>query len=115
MTSVEPSVSTAVSFFTSARRLAIRRTPTASASVIVGSRPSGTLATSRPIANTPASERLSPATRWPTAKNVTPSPTATSAISRAARLTWRRSGEVSSTTFCESAAIRPSWVCMPVP
>ena len=63
MTSVEPSVSTAVSFLTSARRLAIRRTPTASASVIVGSSPSGTLATRSPIAKTPASPRLSPATR----------------------------------------------------
>ena len=51
MTSVEPSVSTAVSRLTSARRAAIRRTPTASASVIVGSSPSGTLATSSPIAN----------------------------------------------------------------
>ena len=48
ITSVEPSVSTAVSRFRSALRRAIRRTPTASARVMVGSRPSGTLATSRP-------------------------------------------------------------------
>jgi len=57
ITSVEPSVSTAVSRLTTARRLAIRRTPTASASVIVGSSPSGTLATSSPIANVEAAPR----------------------------------------------------------
>jgi hypothetical protein len=111
----EPGVSTAISFFTSVWRLAIRRTLAANARVIVGSSPSGTFATSRPIAKTPAPEKLSPATRCPMAMNVTPSPTATSAISRAARLTWSCSGDASSTTVRESAAIRPSCVCIPVP
>ena len=71
-----PSVSTAVSRLTSARRLAMRRTPTASASVIVGSSPSGTLATSSPIANVDASVSDRPATVAPTARNATPAPTA---------------------------------------
>ena len=45
MTAVEPSVSTALRRLTSAPRRASSRTPTASASVSVGSSPSGTLAT----------------------------------------------------------------------
>ena len=49
MTLVAPRVSTALRRFTSAPPRARRRTPTASASVIVGSRPSGTFATSSPI------------------------------------------------------------------
>ena len=63
MTVVEPSVSTALRRFTSAPRRARVRTPTASASVIVGSSPSGTFATSRPMAKTSASPNGSPAER----------------------------------------------------
>ena len=61
ITSVEPSVSTALSRFTTAPPAASSRTPTASASVIMGSSPSGTLPTRRPIAKTTASLSDSPA------------------------------------------------------
>ena len=63
MTVVEPSVSTAHSRLTSAPRARQPRTPTASASVIVGSSPSGTLATSSPIAKTTASRDRQPGER----------------------------------------------------
>ena len=63
ITSVEPSVSTAVRRLTSARRAAIRRTPPASDSVIVGNRPSGTFATSSPIANVTAAASDKPGQR----------------------------------------------------
>ena len=91
MTEVEPRVSTADSRLTSAPRRAISRTPTASASVIVGSSPSGTFATSSPMAKLTAAPTLSPAAR-PMGRNAMPAPTATIAISQAARLTWRSSG-----------------------
>jgi hypothetical protein len=82
--------------------------------VIVGSSPSGTFATSRPIANVTASPIGRPAASVPTTKKITPAATATAAISWAARFTWRWSGLMSLFTRCESAAIRPSCVCMPV-
>ena len=72
ITSVEPSVSTAVSRLTRARRAAIRRTPPARDSVIVGSSPSGTFATSSPTANVTAASSESPASVVPAAKNSTP-------------------------------------------
>ena len=65
MTVVAPRVSTALRRFTSAPPRARRRTPTASASVIVGSSPSGTFATSSPIAKTTASSSDSPAASVP--------------------------------------------------
>ena len=55
ITSVEPSVSTALSRLTTAPRRARLATPPASARVITGSRPSGTLPTISPIARTSAS------------------------------------------------------------
>jgi hypothetical protein len=58
-----------------------------------------------------ASDR--PATR-PTGMKAHPAPTATMAISRATRMTWRSSGLSSGLTRWLSAAIRPSSVCMPV-
>ncbi len=93
ITSVEPSVSTAVSRLTSARRRAMRRTPTASASVIVGSSPSGTLATISPIAKVDASASGRPGDvradrEEQDARRRRRSP----AISRAAWLTCRCSG-----------------------
>ena len=87
ITSVEPSVSTAVRRLTSARRAAIRRTPPASDSVIVGSRPSGTFATSRPIANVTAAASDRPASVVPAKKNSTPAATAIAAISHATLFT----------------------------
>ena len=114
ITSVEPSVSTAVSRLTSARRAAIRRTPPASDSVIVGNRPSGTFATSRPIANVTAAASDRPASVVPAKKNTTPAPTAIAAISHATLFTWRCSGLISGLTRCDSAAIRPSCVLIAV-
>ena len=72
ITSVEPSVSTAVRRLTSARRAAIRRTPPASERVIVGKSPSGTLATSKPIANVTAAASDRPASVMPATKNMRP-------------------------------------------
>ena len=114
ITSVEPSVSTAVRRLTSARRAAIRRTPPASDSVIVGNRPSGTFATSRPIANVTAAASDNPASVVPAKKNTTPAPTAIAAISHATLFTWRCSGLISGLTRCDSAAIRPSCVLIAV-
>ena len=57
ITVVDPSVSTEARRFTTAPRRARSRTPIARASVIVGSSPSGTFATSRPI------EKLSSGTK----------------------------------------------------
>ena len=91
ITAVEPRVSTADSRLTRAPRRAISRTPTASASVMVGSRPSGTLATSSPMAKLAAAAMLSPAPS-PMGRNAIPAPTATRAISRVARVTCRSSG-----------------------
>ena len=79
ITVVEPSVSTAVSRFTSAPRLAIARTPAARASVMVGSGLSETLATRMPTAKTAACEQVSPAMA-PSGRNAMPTTTATPAI-----------------------------------
>ena len=113
MTSVEPSVSTAVSRLTSARRRAMRRTPTASASVMVGRRPSGTFATRRPIANVTASSRGRPATVVPRSRRRTRRDR-DGAISLATLFTCTWSGLSSARTRWVSAAMRPSSVCIPV-
>ena len=60
MTVVSPSVSTEESRRTSALRFAMRWVPNASASVTVGSSPSGTFATVTPMANTKRSSRPMP-------------------------------------------------------
>ena len=73
------------------------RTPTASASVIVGSSPSGTLATSRPIAKTTASPSGSPATSVPSGRNASPTDDRDERRSATRRCrTWRSSGLSSS-------------------
>ena len=113
ITVVEPRVSTAESRLTSAPLRAISRTPTARASVIVGSSPSGTLATSSPIAKLTAALTLSPAAR-PIGRNAMPAPIATRPISRATRLTWCSSGLSSRPVRWLSEAMRPSSVPMPV-
>ena len=96
ITAAAPSVSTALSRFTSAPRRASAATPTASASVIVGNSPSGTFATIMPIAKLKASCSGSPATSQPIGRNATPTTTATSAISQATRanlaLEWAQLG-----------------------
>ena len=116
ITVVEPSVSTALSRLTSAPRRASTRTPTASASVIVGSSPSGTLATKKPDgehggvrerqARRPACRAAG--TRCPTAtrdRGDQPRDPAHLALERA--LVRRRPAAV-------SAAMRPSSVRIPV-
>lgn len=76
ITEVEPRVSTADSRLTSAPDRASDRTPTANARVMVGSSPSGTLATNRPTAKIPASSTVSPAS-MPNGMNRMPIATAT--------------------------------------
>ena len=114
MTEVDPSVSTALSLLTSAPWRASPATPTASASVSVGSRPSGTFATINPTVKRRASSSGSPAASQPIGRNASPAPTATRAINHATRRTWASSGLSSTPTRSDSAAIRPSSVCIPV-
>lgn len=78
--------------------------------MIVGRRPSGTFATSRPIAKVAASPIVSPVNSVPAGKKSTPAAIATAATSCAARFTWRWSGLISGRTRCESTAMRPSSV-----
>ena len=111
---MEPSVSTALRRLTTAPWRTSSRTPTASASVITGSRPSGTLPTSSPTANTTASLSDSPAPSIAIGTNAIPVTTAISAISQATRRTWCSSGLSSFSTRSESAAMRPSSVRIPV-
>ena len=82
--------------------------------MITGSSPSGTLPTSRPTANTIASCSDSPAPNIAIGTKATPVTTAISAISHATRRTCASSGLSSFSTRSDSAAIRPSSVCMPV-
>ena len=115
ITSVEPSVSTALRRLTSAPRRASAPTATASARVMTGSRPSGTLPASSPTANTTLSRSDSPAPRIASGMKASAIPTATPAISHATRRTWRSSGLGSlACTRSDSEAMRPSSVCMPV-
>ena len=74
-----------VGLFSNPRR-ASTRTPTARASVMIGSSPSGTLATSRPMAKVSASRRGRPVAD-PTTRKAAPIPVATIAMSHATRLT----------------------------
>ncbi len=81
---------------------------------MIGSRPSGTFATSSPIAKVSASLSGRPATVAPISRKTAPARTAMSAISFAAVLTWTWSGLSSVRTRSDSAAMRPSWVAIPV-
>ena len=114
ITSVEPRVSTELSRLTTAPRRTRSRTPIASASVITGSRPSGTLPAISPTANTIASGNDRPAPSVATGRNTAASTTAMTAISQATRRTWRSSGLCSGLTRSDRAAMRPSSVRMPV-
>ena len=114
ITSVEPSVSTALRRLTSAPRRASTLTATASASVMTGSSPSGTLPASRPTANTTLFFNDRPAPKIATGTNATAIAIAIAAISQATLRTWRSSGLGSSLTRSDSAAMRPSSVRIPV-
>ena len=82
--------------------------------MITGSRPSGTLPASNPTANTTLLCIDRPAPKIATGTNAIAIATAIPAISHATRRTCRSSGLGSSLTRWDSAAIRPSSVCMPV-
>ena len=111
---VEPRVSTASRFRTSALRWAIRCAPTARDSVTVGSRPSGTSATITPMANKKASRQEIPTSRDST-KNSTPMPRAIAAVMRTIRCSSRASGLGGASTLPVRAAISASRVFPPVP
>ena len=113
MTVAAPSVSTAVRWRTSALRRAMRCVPIARASVTVGSKPSGTLATMMPMAKMKFSQNGSPMNR-PTAKNTTPSATDSIATRRDSRAISRCSGDCGSRPVWVRWAILPNSVCMPV-
>ena len=83
--------------------------------MIVGSSPSGTLATIRPIAKLSASWSGRPATSQPIGRNASPATTATSGDQPrdAAHLPLERA-QLAARPARESAAIRPSSVCIPV-
>ena len=80
ITVVQPRVSTDGKLFTSAWRLAMRCTPMARERVTVGSNPSGTLATNRPMQNTKASRKVRPATNQPRNRKAKPKPPASAVI-----------------------------------
>ena len=86
MTVVDPRVSTAERRLTTAPRRARSWTPTAKAKVMVGSNPSGTLATSIPMAKLAAAASDSPASA-PRGMNASAATTATTAINLATFLT----------------------------
>ena len=118
MTDVDPSVSTDDSFFTIARRAAIRCTPSASTTDRIAGNPSGTAATA---IDTPSSNT---STRWPAdseSEVISTAPTTTAAMatttspsSRPSRAISRCSGVGSSTVRASSPAICPISVCIPV-
>ena len=114
ITSVEPSVSTALRRLTSAPRRASSRTATASASVITGSSPSGTLPSSRPTAKTMLFLGDRPAPKIATGTNATAIAIAIAAINQATLRTCVSSGLGSSLTRSDNAAMRPSSVRIPV-
>jgi len=86
MTVTDPSVSTADSRFMTAPRRASCRTPEDNARVMVGSRPSGTLATISPIEKVIAAAQPRPAAS-PTGTNAAPTATATAAMIQVTRRT----------------------------
>jgi hypothetical protein len=115
MTVVQPRVSTLSRSLTRAPRFAIRDTPTARASVTVGSSPSGTLATKIPIQNTKACAKLRWATRHPMRRKVNASSEARAAMENTVARSWRLSGLTAGAMRAVSAAMRPISVDIPVP
>ena len=113
ITVVDPSVSTDDRCRISTLRFAMRWLASTSASVSVGSRPSGTIATMMPMAKMNAFQNGTPAKR-PTAKKSRPIPTATIPITRLRCAISVRSGETTSPAVCVRWAILPNSVCMPV-
>ena len=113
MTVVQPSASTAGRWRISALRLAMRCEPIASASVTVGSSPSGTFATMMPMAKMKFSQNDSPIAR-PMKKKITPSASASPATMRLTRTISICSGEIVSAVAWVSCAIFPNAECEPV-
>ena len=112
-TVVLPSVSTAGSRRTMARRRAIRCTPMASAMVTTAGRPSGTAATARLIPASAASPVGNPRIAATTAR-ATAAIAIARVIARPTRSSWRVSGVSSGCCSPSSSAIRPSSVSSPV-
>ena len=108
-----PSVSTAGSLRTSARRAAMRLAPSARATVTTAGSPSGMAATARLTA-----VRNIRSTGWPLATptaNTTPQTTSAATAMRRPRTASRRcSGVCSAGWRCSSSARRPSSVAIPV-
>ena len=113
MVVVEPSASTAGRWRTRALRLAMRCVAIASDSVTVGNRPSGTLATMMPMANSRFSQVGSPSAS-PRKNVATPMPVASAATMRDRRAISRCNGELGSPAVCVRWAILPNSVRMPV-
>jgi len=113
MTVVAPSVPTEGRERISTLRVAMRWVASTSASVSVGSRPSGTIATMMPIAKITAFQTGTPLSR-PTPKNSRPIATARIPIHRLRYSTSTRSGETAARGACARNAIFPNSVCIPV-
>jgi hypothetical protein len=109
ITVVEPNVSTDDKCRIRTFRFAMRWLASTSASVSVGSRPSGTMATMMPMAKTNAFQNGTPAKR-PTTKKRSPIPTATIPITRLRCAISLRSGETASPAVCVRWAILPNSV-----
>ena len=113
MTSTEPSASTAFRLLTRTFFFARRRPPIANASVKVGSKPSGTLATMMPNMNTTLTQSGRPMA-MPQQKKAPPMTIATAVRMRTMRDTSRSSGVGGRGTCTLSAAILPNSVRDPV-
>lgn len=79
---------------------------------MIGSRPSGTLATINPIANVIAALHARPAAR-PAGTNAAPITIATAAMIHVTCRTWRSNGLGTVRPRCDRAAMRPSSVNIP--
>ena len=114
MTDVEPSVSTELSFFTSAFLLLMRCTAMASESVTVGRSPSGMKATTMPREKMKAAAKPLPTKRESSRKKSAPMQAAKTVICLVVRLSWSCSGLGASSMFWVRCAILPNSVSMPI-
>ena len=119
ITEAEPSVSTECSFLTIAWCAAMRCTPSASTTVRIAARPSGTAATASDTAS--SSESITSCTLWKPSRTASASSTTTAMMHTAMpRIleTWFISfcsGVASSSVDWSRSAILPTCVFMPVP